>query len=140
MTTPISPDMSTPLLPAKPRSGIWRQLLKRRLAILVDIDIVVERGADLTGITAFLPRHRLYARPLRRDLAEPHVGEHSRPQATARIAKLNTHCKGPAVRAGGRQDADDPAAEAFAGKGGQFCTGRLAEPDLARSGFRDCSV
>ena len=29
MTTPISPDLSAPLLPVKPRSGVWRLLLKR---------------------------------------------------------------------------------------------------------------
>ena len=62
MTTPISPDMSTPLLPAKPRSGIWRQLLKRRLAILgLALIAIAVAGAILAPLlTPYDPNEQMF--------------------------------------------------------------------------------
>ncbi len=62
MTTPISPDMSTPLLPAKPRSGIWRQLLKRRLALLgLALIAIAVAGAILAPLlTPYDPNEQMF--------------------------------------------------------------------------------
>src|SRR5688572_14786273 len=62
MSTPISPDMSTPLLPAKPRSGIWRLLLKRRLAVLgLALIAIAVAGAILAPVlTPYDPNEQMF--------------------------------------------------------------------------------
>jgi peptide/nickel transport system permease protein len=54
--------MSTPLLPAKPRSGIWRQLLKRRLAILgLALIAIAVAGAILAPLlTPYDPNEQMF--------------------------------------------------------------------------------
>ncbi len=54
--------MSTPLLPAKPRSGIWRRLLKRRLALLgLALIAVAVVGAILAPLlTPYDPNEQMF--------------------------------------------------------------------------------
>lgn len=54
--------MSTPLLPAKPRSGIWRRLLKRRLALLgLALIAVAVAGAILAPLlTPYDPNEQMF--------------------------------------------------------------------------------
>ena len=49
MTSPIAPDFPTPVrMPVKPRAGVWRRLIKRRLALLgLVIVAIVVAGAIL---------------------------------------------------------------------------------------------
>ena len=45
MTSPIAPDLpATGRLPARPRAGVWRQLLKRRLAVLGLVIVAIVLG------------------------------------------------------------------------------------------------
>jgi peptide/nickel transport system permease protein len=62
MTTPISPDLSVPLLPVKPRSGIWRLLLKRRLAVLglALIAIAVAGAIFAPVLTPYDPNEQMF--------------------------------------------------------------------------------
>lgn len=62
MTTPISPDMSARLLPAKPRDGVWRQLLKRRLAVLgLGLIAIAVLGAILAPLlTPYDPNEQMF--------------------------------------------------------------------------------
>ena len=62
MTTPISPDLSAPLLPVKPRRGIWRQLLKRRLAVLgLALIAIAVAGAILAPVlTPYDPNEQMF--------------------------------------------------------------------------------
>jgi peptide/nickel transport system permease protein len=62
MTTPISPEISAPLLPIRPRSGLWRQLLKRRLAVLgLAVIVIVVAGAIFAPwLTAYDPNEQMF--------------------------------------------------------------------------------
>ncbi len=62
MITPVSPDLSAPLRPVRPRSGIWRQLLKRPLALLgVALIAVALAGAVLAPwLTAYDPNEQMF--------------------------------------------------------------------------------
>jgi peptide/nickel transport system permease protein len=62
MTTPISPDISVPLLPVRPRKGIWRLLLKRRLAVLgLALIAIAVAGAILAPVlTPYDPNEQMF--------------------------------------------------------------------------------
>jgi peptide/nickel transport system permease protein len=62
MSTPISPDLTAPGLPVKPRSGIWRQLLKRRLAVLgLALIAIAVVGAILAPVlTPYDPNEQMF--------------------------------------------------------------------------------
>jgi peptide/nickel transport system permease protein len=62
MTTPISPELSAPVLPVKPRRGIWRQLLKRPLAVLgLGLIVAVVAGALFAPLlTRYDPNEQMF--------------------------------------------------------------------------------
>jgi peptide/nickel transport system permease protein len=62
MTTPISPDFSASVMPARPRSGIWRQLLRRRLAVvgLALILVTVAGAVFAPWLTAYDPNEQMF--------------------------------------------------------------------------------
>ncbi|PDQ19738.1 peptide ABC transporter permease [Mesorhizobium sanjuanii] len=63
MTSPIAPDLpATGRLPARPRAGVWRQLLKRRLAVLgLVIVAIVLAGAILAPwLTGYDPNEQMF--------------------------------------------------------------------------------
>ena len=62
MITPITPELSAPLLPVKPRSGIWRQLLKRRLAVLglAVLAIVLTGAIFAPWLTHYDPNEQMF--------------------------------------------------------------------------------
>jgi peptide/nickel transport system permease protein len=62
MTSPITPELAAPALPARPRKGIWRQLLRRRLAVLglAVIAITVAGAVFAPWLTAFDPDEQLF--------------------------------------------------------------------------------
>ncbi|TPM02366.1 ABC transporter permease [Mesorhizobium sp. B2-3-11] len=62
MTSPIAPDLTAGRMPAKPRAGIWRRLVKRRLALLgLIIVAVVVAGAILAPwLTGYDPNEQMF--------------------------------------------------------------------------------
>lgn len=63
MTSPIAPDFpATGRIPARPRAGVWRQLLKRRLAVLgLAIVAIVVAGAFLAPwLTGYDPNEQMF--------------------------------------------------------------------------------
>jgi len=62
MTTPITPELAAPMLPARPRKGVWRQLLKRRLAVvgLVFIAIAVASAIFAPVLTPYDPNEQMF--------------------------------------------------------------------------------
>ncbi len=62
MTVPVSPELSAPMLPAKPRKGIWQQLLKRRLALVgLAIIVLTVAGAILAPwLTPYDPNEQMF--------------------------------------------------------------------------------
>src|SRR5262245_35098701 len=63
MSGPIAPDLiAPPAIPAKPPAGIWRRLLKRRLAVagLLIIAITVLGALLAPWLTAFNPDEQLF--------------------------------------------------------------------------------
>jgi len=63
MTSPIAPDFPTPVrMPVKPRAGVWRRLIKRRLALLgLVIVAVVVAGAILAPwLTGYDPNEQMF--------------------------------------------------------------------------------
>jgi peptide/nickel transport system permease protein len=63
MTSPIAPDLlAAPAMPAKPRAGIWRRLLKRRLAVvgLLIIAVTVAGAILAPWLTPYDPNEQLF--------------------------------------------------------------------------------
>src|SRR5690242_17328126 len=62
MTIPISPDLAAPALPVRPRRGIWRQLLRRRLAVLgLALIVIVVAAAVLAPVlTPYDPNEQMF--------------------------------------------------------------------------------
>jgi peptide/nickel transport system permease protein len=63
MTSPIAPDLSAPArMPAKPRAGVWRRLVKRRLALLglVIVAIVVAGAVLAPWLTGYDPNEQMF--------------------------------------------------------------------------------
>lgn len=63
MTSPIAPDLpAVGRMPAKPRAGVWRQLLKRRLAVLglVIVAIVVAGAMLAPWLTGYDPNEQMF--------------------------------------------------------------------------------
>ncbi|MEI9429271.1 ABC transporter permease [Mesorhizobium sp. Cs1299R1N3] len=62
MTSPIAPDLTAGRMPAKPRAGVWRRLVKRRLALLgLVIVAVVVAGAILAPwLTGYDPNEQMF--------------------------------------------------------------------------------
>lgn len=61
MTSPIAPDLPV-RMPAKPRAGVWRRLVKRRLALLglVIVVIVVAGAALAPWLTGYDPNEQMF--------------------------------------------------------------------------------
>ncbi|WP_033838736.1 ABC transporter permease [Mesorhizobium loti] len=63
MTSPIAPDLIEPArMPAKPRAGVWRRLVKRRLALLglVIVAIVVAGAVLAPWLTGYDPNEQMF--------------------------------------------------------------------------------
>ncbi|QKC80804.1 ABC transporter permease [Mesorhizobium sp. NZP2077] len=63
MTSPIAPDFAAPSrMPAKPRAGVWRRLVKRRLALLglVIVAIVVAGAVLAPWLTGYDPNEQMF--------------------------------------------------------------------------------
>ncbi|WP_407660575.1 ABC transporter permease [Mesorhizobium huakuii] len=63
MTSPIAPDLqATVRMPAKPRAGVWRRLVKRRLALLglVIVAIVVAGAVLAPWLTGYDPNEQMF--------------------------------------------------------------------------------
>ena len=63
MTSPIAPDLIAPArMPAKPRAGVWRRLIKRRLALLglVIVAIVVAGAVLAPWLTGYDPNEQMF--------------------------------------------------------------------------------
>lgn len=63
MTSPIAPDFPTPVrMPVKPRAGVWRRLIKRRLALLglVIVAIVVAGAILAPWLTGYDPNEQMF--------------------------------------------------------------------------------
>ncbi|TGQ02157.1 MULTISPECIES: ABC transporter permease [unclassified Mesorhizobium] len=62
MTSPIAPDLTAGRMPAKPRAGVWRRLVKRRLALLgLAIVAIVVAGAILAPwLTGYDPNEQMF--------------------------------------------------------------------------------
>jgi peptide/nickel transport system permease protein len=63
MTSPIAPDLTAPArMPAKPRPGVWRRLVKRRLALLglVIVAIVVAGAVLAPWLTGYDPNEQMF--------------------------------------------------------------------------------
>lgn len=61
MTSPIAPDLPV-RMPAKPRAGVWRRLVKRRLALLglVIVAIVVAGAVLAPWLTGYDPNEQMF--------------------------------------------------------------------------------
>jgi len=63
MTSPIAPDLAAPTrMPARPRAGVWRRLVKRRLALLglVIVAIVVAGAVLAPWLTGYDPNEQMF--------------------------------------------------------------------------------
>ncbi|BCG69542.1 peptide ABC transporter permease [Mesorhizobium sp. 113-1-2] len=63
MTSPIAPDLAAPArMPVKPRAGVWRRLLRRRLAMLglVIVAIVVTGAVLAPWLTGYDPNEQMF--------------------------------------------------------------------------------
>jgi peptide/nickel transport system permease protein len=63
MTSPIAPDLIAPArMPVKPRAGVWRRLVKRRLALLglVIVAIVVAGAVLAPWLTGYDPNEQMF--------------------------------------------------------------------------------
>ncbi|WP_411908571.1 ABC transporter permease [Mesorhizobium sp. ES1-4] len=63
MTSPIAPDLTaTGRMPAKPRVGVWRRLVRRRLALLglVIVAIVVAGAIMAPWLTGYDPNEQMF--------------------------------------------------------------------------------
>ena len=63
MTSPIAPDLIVPArMPARPRAGVWRRLVKRRLALLglVIVAIVVAGAVLAPWLTGYDPNEQMF--------------------------------------------------------------------------------
>lgn len=63
MTSPIAPDLrATVRMPAKPRAGVWRRLVRRRLALLglVIVAIVVAGATLAPWLTGYDPNEQMF--------------------------------------------------------------------------------
>ncbi len=62
MTTPAAPELSAPALSAKPRCGVWRRLLRRKLAVLglIVIAVTVLGAVFAPWLTAFGPDEQMF--------------------------------------------------------------------------------
>ncbi|TPN44819.1 MULTISPECIES: ABC transporter permease [unclassified Mesorhizobium] len=63
MTSPIAPDLAAlSRMPAKPRPGVWRRLVKRRLALLglVIVAIVVAGAVLAPWLTGYDPNEQMF--------------------------------------------------------------------------------
>ncbi|TPK91318.1 MULTISPECIES: ABC transporter permease [unclassified Mesorhizobium] len=62
MTNPIAPDLSAGRMPAKPRAGVWRRLVRRPLALLgLFIIAIVLAGAILAPwLTGYDPNEQMF--------------------------------------------------------------------------------
>ncbi|RWN31336.1 MAG: ABC transporter permease [Mesorhizobium sp.] len=63
MTSPIAPDLIAPgRMPVKPRAGVWRRLVKRRLALLglVIVAIVVAGAVLAPWLTGYDPNEQMF--------------------------------------------------------------------------------
>jgi len=63
MTSPIAPELpAIGRMPAKPRAGVWRQLLKRRLAVLglIIVAIVVAGAVLAPWLTGYDPNEQMF--------------------------------------------------------------------------------
>ena len=63
MTSPIAPDLAAPTrMPARPRAGVWRRLVKRRLALLglVIVAIVVSGAVLAPWLTGYDPNEQMF--------------------------------------------------------------------------------
>ncbi|AGB43157.1 ABC-type dipeptide/oligopeptide/nickel transport system, permease component [Mesorhizobium australicum WSM2073] len=62
MTSPIAPDLMAGRMPAKPRAGVWRRLVKRRLALLglVTVAIVVAGAILAPWLTGYDPNEQMF--------------------------------------------------------------------------------
>ncbi|WP_137931340.1 ABC transporter permease [Mesorhizobium comanense] len=62
MTSPIAPDLSAGQMPARPRAGVWRRLIRRRLALLglVIVAIVVAGAAFAPWLTGYDPNEQMF--------------------------------------------------------------------------------
>ncbi|TPM99674.1 ABC transporter permease [Mesorhizobium sp. B2-1-3A] len=63
MTSPIAPDLIAPArMPARPRAGVWRRLVKRRLALLglVIVAIVVAGAVLAPWLTGYDPDEQMF--------------------------------------------------------------------------------
>lgn len=62
MSAPVTPELSAPVLPVKPRKGVWRELLKRRLALLglAVIAITVAGAVFAPWLTAYDPNEQFF--------------------------------------------------------------------------------
>ncbi|QKC87647.1 ABC transporter permease [Mesorhizobium sp. NZP2234] len=63
MTSPIAPDLIAPArMPARPRTGVWRRLVKRRLAMLglVIVAIVVAGAVLAPWLTGYDPNEQMF--------------------------------------------------------------------------------
>ena len=53
MTSPIAPDLTAPArMPAKPRAGVWRRLVRRRLALLGLVIVAIVVAGAVAGAVA----------------------------------------------------------------------------------------
>ncbi|RWP86974.1 MAG: ABC transporter permease [Mesorhizobium sp.] len=63
MTSPIAPDLTAPgRMPVKPRAGVWRRLVRRRLALLglVIVAIVVAGAVLAPWLTGYDPNEQMF--------------------------------------------------------------------------------
>ncbi|ESZ00769.1 MULTISPECIES: ABC transporter permease [Mesorhizobium] len=62
MTSPIAPDLTAGRMPAKARAGVWRRLVKRRLALLglVIVAIVVAGAILAPWLTGYDPNDQMF--------------------------------------------------------------------------------
>lgn len=62
MTSPIAPDLPAGRMPVKPRAGVWRRLIKRRLALLglVIVTIVVAGAILAPWLTGYDPNEQMF--------------------------------------------------------------------------------
>ena len=62
MTVPISPEMAATSAPVKPRTGVWRRLLKRKVAVvgLVIIAVTIAGAVFAPWLTPYHPDEQMF--------------------------------------------------------------------------------